>query len=399
MFFKNKITESWNSPEIELLLCCARIHISDEADARIKALVKGNIDWHLLLQVAQRNQVIPLLYATLTKRCSHALPKFTLDELNSFIRINTKRNYLLTKKLFQIIDAFNEAGIAVIPFKGPVLAQLIYGDITLRSFTDIDILVKKEDLNQAKAIVTDHGLRLTTQVPANLESKYQALDKDFQFADDKNIIKLDLHWALIHWHFASSISIERLWRNTEKVKIFNREISNFQANDLLIILCAHGSKHQWKCLQWLCDIAELIRTFEDIDWDEVISRSREHHALRAVLLGLHLAENLLDVSLPDSVLTKINNDKTMRLLATKIKGTIFQPGHDADNALSNPIFQIYLKENFSEKLKYILRSMFVPYVVDWQIVNLPKQLYFLYYILRPLKIMYKYGVKPIARKL
>src|SRR3712207_8653927 len=40
----------------------------------------------------------------------------------------------------------------------------------------------------------------------------------------------------------------------------------------LLILCVHGTKHIWGRLSWICDVAELLRTQPDMDWEYVLDR-------------------------------------------------------------------------------------------------------------------------------
>ena len=55
----------------------------------------------------------------------------------------------MTSELIKVMKLFEENGVEYISFKGPVLSQLAYGDITLRQYVDLDILIKKEDLRKA----------------------------------------------------------------------------------------------------------------------------------------------------------------------------------------------------------------------------------------------------------
>jgi hypothetical protein len=50
---------------------------------------------------------------------------------------------VLTAELCRLISLFAAADIAAIPYKGPVLGLFAYGNIALRRFVDLDVIVKK----------------------------------------------------------------------------------------------------------------------------------------------------------------------------------------------------------------------------------------------------------------
>ena len=67
-----------------------------------------------------------------------------------------------------------------------------------------------------------------------------------------------------------------------------------QPEDLLLVLCLHGSKHCWERLAWICDVAELIGANPELDWNEIMRRSAALNIEKAVMLGLDLASELVD---------------------------------------------------------------------------------------------------------
>ena len=66
-------------PEIELLLCCARTCMDSRRAERLRTLLRKDIDWTYLLQMALRQGIMPLLYINLNSTCPDAVPKTTLE--------------------------------------------------------------------------------------------------------------------------------------------------------------------------------------------------------------------------------------------------------------------------------------------------------------------------------
>ncbi|PHM06114.1 hypothetical protein CK516_35905 [Nostoc sp. 'Peltigera malacea cyanobiont' DB3992] len=130
-------------PEINLLLCCTRIDIDTSTASQIHKLLQTDLDWDYLLQKAYQHGVFLLLYESLQKTHPELIPQNISDQLHAYSQIKTARNLFLAKQLCQILDLLSTDNISAIPFKGPTLATLAYGNLVLREFSDLDILVRK----------------------------------------------------------------------------------------------------------------------------------------------------------------------------------------------------------------------------------------------------------------
>ena len=102
--------------------------------------------------------------------------------------------------------------------------------------------------------------------------------------------------------------------------------------DLLMVLCIHGSKHCWERLGWICDVAEVVRANPELRWDEIMSRSSACHISRAVLLGLDLAESLLDAPVPELISRAIQNDRGVRRISALIQKRLFARSRQSRSA-------------------------------------------------------------------
>src|SRR5262249_42741914 len=140
--------------ELQLLLHCAR----SKLDTRlIRAFVNEGINWDGLLKLARQHRVPPLLMRSLKSVCWDAVPSTAQLKLESFYRASVVRNLFLTGELLRLLDMFRKNDIAIAAFKGPVLAEVVYGDLSLRDFVDLDVLVHEADLCKAEHILTACG--------------------------------------------------------------------------------------------------------------------------------------------------------------------------------------------------------------------------------------------------
>ena len=88
------------------------------------------------------------------------------------------------------------------------------------------------------------------------------------------------------------------------------EVKTLSAADLLFSLCVHGSRHLWERLGWICDIAELLAR-HTFDWPTLLKRAAQADSDRMFLLGLYLAERLLEAPLPAEVKQRCDFGSTL----------------------------------------------------------------------------------------
>jgi hypothetical protein len=145
------------SAEAEILLCCSRSRPDSHILDRLGGLLDRNLDWAYLLREASFHGVMPLVYSTLRKVGMKGVPTLASDRMRDLARGNIRHSLLLTAELLRLTKCFHTAGIPMVPFKGPILAAAAYGDVTLRHFSDLDILVRKENLPEARSLLLSLG--------------------------------------------------------------------------------------------------------------------------------------------------------------------------------------------------------------------------------------------------
>jgi hypothetical protein len=361
---------------VNLLLCRART-------------AAGEVDWEYLFQLARRHSIVPLVYFQL----DHALvPSEVLSKFKQQYIENSARNTVLTAELCRIVNLFNEAGIESIPYKGPVLALFAYGDIALRRFVDLDVIVKKSDVLKAREILLTEGYTPAKSLSLAQQEILLRTQHNLQFSRDNHQLIVELHWEVAPHLFASTVSGERLWQNLITLDLNGTTVKTFSAEDLLFSLCVHGSRHLWERLSWICDVAELI-TRHRLDWTGLLKRAARAGAERMFLLGVHLAERLLDAPLPAEVKQRCASDPRLASLADNIIEHLFNgPTHVP--ATSREIFKYNLgvRKTLSSRARYLL-YIFRPTDSDLGSHSLPPSLNFAYYLTRPFRLLLTKAVR------
>lgn len=371
-------------PEIELLLCCARTHIDPTTEERIEVLLQQDIDWTYLIQTSARHGVMPLLYRSLNATCPELVPKPILSQLRNFFHTNAQHNLLLTQELLRLLNLFQEHEIPAIPFKGPVLAASVYGNLARRQFGDLDILVHERDYQQAKELLLSQGYRML------YDSEHEANCLQAQLWHTEQQLSVDLHYGIPPKQL--QLKQEALWECLASLSLAGTTIQVFSPEAHLLVLCVDGYKEYWHKLSRICDLAAMIGN-QELDWERLRELARKLKLERILSLGLLLTSELLEAPLPEKIWSRVEANSAIRGLAARLQKDLFSE----ENPQSPPfslwtiaLYHLYLSECQPDRLRYWL----TPNTSDRAFLSLPASLSFFYYLLRPIRVIGKYGLSP-----
>ena len=376
-----------DAPEIKLLLCCARTVVNQEQVCKIKALIQSQLDWNRLLLTAANQGVMPLLAYNLANICPDIVPQKVLAQLQNYLQGNAINNLGLNRQLIDILQLLELKTIAAVPFKGIVLATSVYQNPLLRDISDLDILVHSADFLKAKNLLIAQGYKLRNEVPWECH-----LVKD-------NGVNIDLHLEIIPQHLVYPLQSDELWQYLESLSLGEITVSNFSPEILLIILCLNGTKECWQSLSRICDVAELINSDRPIDWQQIIELAQQWGFKRVVCLGCLLAKNLLGTTLPDLIWQQIRADSVVQSLAKKVASCLFVSTDEIIDEVERTFFCIHTRERWQDKIKTFVSLIAFsgginPSKNDREFLPLPRLLYFIYFLIRPFRIICKYSFFP-----
>ncbi|WP_168502451.1 nucleotidyltransferase family protein [Anabaena sp. UHCC 0187] len=389
---------SQTSIEIEVLLCCAKTVIESETADHIRELLAKNINWDKLIEIAQQQRVLPLLYSSLSKNFSEVVPKAILSKLRLDFLAQTRRSLLLSGELVRLLNLFAEEKISVLPFKGPVLAASAYGNLSLRQFSDLDILVHPKDVEKAKQIFLSQGYNMkierieVTQEQKAAFVRSQSIHKlvreaAYPFIHPETELVVELHWGVMPNYFSFPIDSEALWQDLEPVTIAGKSVPNLSPENTLLMLAGHGTKDCWTNLARICDVAELIRSHPQLNWQKLMEIARIKGGQRILFLALTLARNILGTALPNEVWQKIQTDPKVSLLAVEVSQNLFQNTDDSLKDGKVTRFHLSIRERVQDKILYSLRLATTPTTSDWLVLPLVEFPAFVYYLLRPIRLV------------
>jgi hypothetical protein len=387
-----------SDPAVGILLSCARVSLTRATTLQVQRLVENGVDWRRLLEVAGgRHGMRPLLYRHLNAVCPDAVPSSILESLRADATLNAVRNLVLRRALVRLLGLLEFHGIPAVPYKGPALAEHLYGLPGLRCISDLDVLVRRRDVARARALLAGDSRSIRQPDSADAAATVAASGPYYCTArmyEGGAEINVELHWRL---PTTFGLEPDRLWERVRPAPRLGVTVLELPPEDLLLVLCAHGFKHYWHSLKWICDVRELIRTYPDLDWPALVRDADALRARRILLLGLRLAADLLDADLPGDVLRLARADRVVDAIESRVRRRLFD---DAKRPVG-PLDNLRIRQDWPSRGRYVLdaaRYLVQPTTEDRNSIRLPAILGFLYPLVRmarlPSQRRRKYGTGP-----
>jgi hypothetical protein len=243
-----------------------------------------SIDWQVLLDLAESHGVLPLF----CRDFSHELP----ETFVSCLRTQWARSAFLATELEGLLKQFSLHGIEVLPLKGPVMAELLYGRMGLRPCDDLDLLVQAQDLARTQTLLTDLGF-----------TPFQEMD-DYHQPFGRGNTFVELHSAVAA-PSSPVMDLEAAWRRAQVLQFRGQRNRFFAKPDLLIYLTIHGIKHEFARLIWVLDAVHALADLDDGDLAEALHMARTIGLEGGLLTTCELARLGFNLTLPAAVAAAI----------------------------------------------------------------------------------------------
>jgi hypothetical protein len=384
-------SKDWVCAEKQLLVCCSRSRVDPSVANEIRRLVALPLDWNFVLAEAASNSVTPLLSGNLSSVAPGAVPSAQFARLKDHVRGSSFRSLVLTGELILILEAFADAGIKAIPYKGPVLAMQTYGDVALREFEDIDLVLRQRDMPAANEVLVRLGFLPrfpTVFAPSDPSS---LIPGEYDYVDPDRRLIVELHTESTLRHFPVAPDLNEISRRLDSVSVSSHEIRTFSPEDTLVFICVHGSKDFWERIGWVADIAAFVASHPQLDWDGVYAFADRVRARRMLHLGLTLADRLLGIALPDSIRSRVRDDGAACEIATQFSRRLLSHSAPALGARATFAYRRRMATGAVVGWRYAMELTTAPAAEDWQAFHLPRALAPLYAALRPFRLLRKYG--------
>lgn len=390
-------------PELELLLTLATTEPSACRTSRAVDQARFGINWERFYLLARRHRLTALICKSMGE-LGIQLPKEVWSKFEEDRKSLAIEAISFTAELLRIQDHFLASGLEIAILKGPVLGASLYGDLGLRPFGDLDVFVRVEEVLAAKEQLVELGYRPDPPMSVRRERSFIEGQSAYEFYHDERGYKIEVHTALAHRRYRYRHDPDAIWARVTDTTIGHRQVKMLGAEDLLVFLCMHGAKHVWWQLVWVSDVAQLVKTHPELRWEQIVAKSKNADCLRMVLLGLLLVHRWLDVDLPEHILAHIERDRQLGKLVQIVLDCAASLETTSKRIEAEVRFQVLARETMQdkwgqvvEKLGDRVRAFFQNFLVhvrpsrvDRDFVHLPHGFGILYFLVRPVRLVYSF---------
>jgi putative nucleotidyltransferase-like protein len=374
------------SKEFDLLCACAGVELAPERAARIANWKESEPEWSEFLRMAEHHGILALAARNLIAN-ARGLPLEIEHGLRSAYEENIRRNLWFAAEMVRIAEHFEKKKVRAVPYKGPALAESVYGDLALRNFSDLDLLIAPADFEAAKQALAELGYSPSAALGPGAERIWLRIgyERVFDGAAGPNLV--ELQWGVLPYFYAVDLRTDELLMRSGRAALGGRDVPSLAPVDLLLVLCLHAAKHLWMRLIWVCDIAEVLR--QPSDYTQVLARARPLGITRILGVSFWLVKNVLGSPIPKSAEEIIAADTQVKILGEEFAARLAR-GAEYDFE-SSEYFRLILRirERRRDRRRYLWRLALTPGAGDVAAVRLPEPLFPLYRVVRLARLIRK----------
>jgi Uncharacterised nucleotidyltransferase len=367
-----------------MLLECAS-PVPDEP--RVRELARS-VDWLRLVDQAEEHGVVGHLAAHVHALNENLLPAEIKRLLLERQRAQLFSTMTMTAELFRLLALFRTKDIPALVVKGPVLAMQAYGDPAIRSYVDLDLLVRQRDIRRATESLEAAGYEAAVPLRAIDAGK---IPGQYLFTKPDQRLAIELHNDFTLRYFPRRLPIEEFFARQIPVPLDAREVPALSIEDELVLVCIHGAKHFWERLIWIADVAGLVCRQWNMDWGRAIESARAVEAEHLLHTGLRLAAEVLRAELPEDISALVACDSVARKLVAGILRWLPAAGYAPPGLFERAAFRFRMRGGGFAGPAYLLRLSLSPTEEDWQSGDEISHHRLLDVLRRPFRLARKYG--------
>ena len=294
----------------EILLLSTTANLSPEKKERISSLLSGKVDWKYLMNLAVLHEIAPLISRNFAANgLNIQVPKPYLDQFDKIYHQTLYKNVILSEELSRVLSAFNQRGIPAISLKGTALAEMLYENPALRTTSDMDILVKPDDLLRSHALLIELGYQQTISESQQPHPFHGAP----YYRQAALPVFIELHWDLEDEKLIPTRRQE-IWSRVRTLSLQGIRTLVLSPEDTLMFAIVQLCK-SFDQLKVLSDIAELVKKHkESLDWRYILESARAWGIGTGVYYSLKRAKDLLEAPVPSFVFRELKPEPWRRVI-------------------------------------------------------------------------------------
>jgi hypothetical protein len=405
------------SPETYAVLACAQAVVRPRLRERARAAVGACASPERLCEVAARHGMVGHLHKLIAAdgetADSEAVNGETADggageggaayavvrePLAALYRVSAERALRQTGQLLRLLEALEARGIETLPIKGPAWAERLYGDVTLRNWVDLDLIVRYDDAAAAHEALLELGLLDSSPYSAQLLRRRTRTEGEIAMHSADNDLLVDLHWQIGVGYGPEALTGQRLLDQATQGTLLGRPVRALSSADMLLLTCLHGTRHEWDSVEALLSLAVQVDGTPPEDWPALLAAAREAGCQRRVLVGVGHACRAFGLPVPDAVRDGLRTDALARALVASLRPDSLSESRTRSRSrqLTVLLWNAVTEDALLTAVEHGALRALRPGPEDWESYALPAGMSWLYWPLRPLRLAVKWARRALA---
>lgn len=314
--------------------------------------------WNPILDAAARHELTLLLYNRLRNAPAGMAPEWVLERLHADYLAAAVRNTLMLHHATEILTSLKSAGLEVIVLKGLYLVENVYANIALRTFGDIDLLVRRDKVAEALKVMQQSGFTLSSWYdPAETNTDLKHLPP----LEKPDAPTVEIHWTLVEETEPFRVEPQGLWQRAMDASVAGVAVQALSLEDLLLHLSLHFTyQHRLHAgLRNLFDIAETLRHFSaQVDWQKLVQITHEWGTERITWLTFRLLKLVTGAEVPAEALQALQPPGENDLIVAKALAQLFS-NVQIELAVTPDLANLP-SAGHGGKLKLVMQRIFIP---------------------------------------
>ncbi len=303
------LNDDLSGEEILILRCCCAASCKEKI-ADLESLLECGLDWNAIITIARLQGIAPFIYHALmccTNR--ERVPDIIMQELSSGYRRSAFVNLVFLKEYEEVLRQCNAENIEIMPLKGIVLIKEIYKNIALRTLNDIDLLIRKRDLEHGIAVLRNLGFIQKKTIYQHEEHFHHI----FQRHSRSMPITVELHWEVDVPESPYHIVVEDLWNRAVVEQSNGTRYLSMALEDSILFNCFHILRKPLADgvvpIKNFCDVYEiLMRRQGTINWQTITERARQYNIVRPVFVVLVFLKRYFGAPVPQFICDQVEHE-------------------------------------------------------------------------------------------
>lgn len=352
-------------------------------------LLKTSISWEVTYKRLTAHEIRPLAFKVISGDPNLSLvPIF--DRLKSDCLSVSYMNLQMLKETIRLHKLFESKNMTLVSYKGVTLSKMLFDDYAMREVCDGDFIVDYTETVNATNLLIEDGYKTDFYFKEADEEYVKKVTCERQLFKIKQIdlpFKIEMHWKLLQSMFDVPLSNETILKNVCEISVTGDKIKSLNIDYTLIsLLCHHGVNDVWRSLKHIVDIAMFVKKFNDeIDWEIFNLHLKKLNISRSSDIGFSLVEKIFGICNKKKIhVAERNEQMVIRNLFTY--PMISRLKYSPKNLIQHLSLRDSHKDRFRLFLNYV-KVLIVPSADDLKYFKLPGKLFFLYYVLKPFRLI------------